>query len=139
MQNKISNENSDSELGTEKISHLMFKLAVPSILAYLINVLYNIVDRIYIGHINEGGTNSGLALTGLGICLPIIQLISAFSAFAGTGGAPLAAIELGKSELDEKARKTAQKILGNAVFLLILFSIILTSFFFIFKIPLDIF
>lgn len=135
MQNKISNENSDSELGTGKISHLMFKLAVPSILAYLINVLYNIVDRIYIGHINEGGTNSGLALTGLGICLPIIQLIAAFSAFAGTGGAPLAAIELGKSELDEKARKTAQKILGNAVFLLVLFSIILTSFFLIFKIP----
>lgn len=135
MENKVFTHNGNSELGTEKISRLMFRLSVPSILAYLINVLYNIIDRIYIGHITEGGTNSALALTGLGICLPIIQLVSAFSAFAGTGGAPLAAIELGKSELDENAKKTAQRILGNATFLLVLFSIILTSFFLVFKLP----
>lgn len=136
MQNpQIHSSENDSALGTEKISRLMVQLALPSVLAYLINVLYNIVDRIYIGHISSGvgGSESSLALTGLGICLPIIQLVSAFSAFAGTGGAPLAAIELGKSELDHSARKNAQKILGNAAFMLIVFSAVLTSFFLIFK------
>lgn len=105
MQSSLKNKNRDSALGTDGISRLMLRLALPSVLAYLINVLYNIVDRIYIGHISSEGAGSSLALTGLGICLPIIQLVSAFSAFAGTGGAPLAAIELGKSELDPSARK----------------------------------
>lgn len=135
----MQNKNNGSELGTEKISRLMLRLALPSVLAYLINVLYNIVDRIYIGHISSDGPESSLALTGLGICLPIIQLVSAFSAFAGTGGAPLAAIELGRSEFEPSARKTARKILGNAVFMLIVFSALLTSFFLIFKTPVLIF
>lgn len=135
MQSSLKNKNRDSALGTEGISRLMLRLALPSVLAYLINVLYNIVDRIYIGHISSEGADSSLALTGLGICLPIIQLVSAFSAFAGTGGAPLAAIELGKSELDPSARKTAQKILGNAAFMLVIFSVVLTSFFLVFKTP----
>ena len=135
MQSSLKNKNRDSALGTDGISRLMLRLALPSVLAYLINVLYNIVDRIYIGHISSEGADSSLALTGLGICLPIIQLVSAFSAFAGTGGAPLAAIELGKSELDPSARKTAQKILGNAAFMLVIFSVVLTSFFLVFKTP----
>ncbi len=139
MQNsRLQSSKNDSSLGTEKIPRLMLRLALPSVLAYLINVLYNIVDRIYIGHISSAGpsgSDSSLALTGLGVCLPIIQLVSAFSAFAGTGGAPLAAIELGKSELDPCARKNAQKILGNAAFMLIVFSAVLTSCFLIFKTP----
>ena len=73
------------ELGSAPLGKLMVKLSLPSITAFVINILYNIVDRIYIGHIPG---NSSLPLTGLGICLPIITLISAFSAFAGNGGAP---------------------------------------------------
>ena len=109
-ENKLKN----SRLGKDKISVLMVKLAVPSVLAYLVNILYNIVDRIYIGHIVSAVGEQGLALTGLGICLPVIQLISAFSAFAGTGGAPLAYIELGKSETNPSAKKNAGKILSNS-------------------------
>lgn len=146
MTNTTESENAQSvpagknaHLGTEKISTLMLRLALPSIVAYIINVLYNIVDRIYIGHIEEASGISGLALTGLGICLPIIQLISAFSAFAGTGGAPLAAIELGKSEFDKNAKKAALSILGNAVVMLLFFSVILTSFFLVFKTPILLF
>ena len=71
-----------SLLGSAPIGKLMAKLALPSIVAQVINILYNIVDRIYIGHIGEEGS---LALTGLGVCFPIITLISAFSAFAGAG------------------------------------------------------
>lgn len=119
---------SSSRLGTQNISSLMVQLAVPSILAYLVNILYNIVDRIYIGHLA-----SSSALTGVGICLPILQLVSAFCVFAGNGGAPLAAIELGKSEKDSTALKTAEKYLGNAFILLCIFSTVLMSFFLTFK------
>ena len=118
---------SDSKLGTEPVGKLMLKMAIPAVVAQLINLLYNLVDRIYIGHIPGEGD---LALTGLGLCFPIITIISAFSAFAGAGGAPLAAIELGKGE-----RKNAEKILGNAVFMLLFFSTILTTLFFVFKTP----
>ncbi len=119
-------------LGSAPVGQLMVKLALPSIVAQVINILYNIVDRIYIGHIPEAGS---LALTGLGICFPIITLISAFSAFAGAGGAPLAAIELGKAEFDEKAKNRALEILGNVVIMIIGFSIILTLVFSIFREP----
>lgn len=118
---------SEKRLGTEPLGPLIFKLAIPGIIAQLINVLYNMVDRMYIGHIPEIGAT---ALTGLGVCLPIIVLISAFSAFAGMGGAPLTAIELGKGD-----KKRAEKILGNAVTTLLGFTIILTIFFSIFKEP----
>lgn len=121
-----------SLLGSAPIGKLMAKLALPSIVAQVINILYNIVDRIYIGHIEEG---SSLALTGLGICFPIITLISAFSAFAGAGGAPLAAIELGKSEYDAKAKEKANEILGNVIIMIIGFSLILSVFFYLFKEP----
>lgn len=118
----------DEKLGTESIPKLIVSLAVPSIIAQLINVLYNIVDRMYIGHIPQVGSK---ALTGLGVCFPILMLISAFSAFVGMGGAPLASIELGKGNRDK-----AEKILGNGVTILIGFSIILTAVFFIAKKPL---
>ena len=119
-------------LGSAPIGQLMVKLALPSIVAQVINILYNIVDRIYIGHIPEAGS---LALTGLGICFPIITLISAFSAFAGAGGAPLAAIELGKAEFDGDAKKRALEILGNVIIMIIAFSAILTFVFLVFKEP----
>ena len=137
MSNYCENDEK-SALGSKKISSLMLTLAVPSVIAYVINVLYNIVDRIYIGHIQDEN-GAAFALTGLGICLPIIQLVSAFSAFAGTGGAPLAAIELGKSEFNPEAKKEAQRILGNSSFMLIVFSVVLTAFFLIFKEPILLF
>ena len=118
---------SDKRLGTEPLGKLIFKLALPGIAAQLINVLYNMVDRMYIGHIPENGAT---ALTGLGVCLPIIVLVSAFSAFAGMGGAPLAAIQLGKGD-----KERAEKILGNATGLLMLCSVVLTVVLLIFKEP----
>ena len=129
----MATDSKTTQLGSAPIGGLMVKLALPSIAAQLINILYNIVDRVYIGHIP--GTGS-LALTGLGVCFPILTLISAFSAFAGSGGGPLAAIELGKAEYDPEAKKRGHEILGNAFFMIICFSIILTTGFSIFKEPL---
>lgn len=105
-------------LGTEPIGKLMFRLALPTITAQLINMLYNIIDRIYIGHIPGNGA---LALTGVGVCMPLIMIISAFAALVGGGGAPHASIAMGKNDLN-----TAEHILGNCFFLQILISIILT-------------
>ena len=117
----------DERLGTEPLGRLMFSLAVPSVAAQLINVLYNIVDRIYIGHIPGYGD---VALTGVGVTFPILTMISAFSAFAGMGGAPLASIQLGK-----KNKQKAEQILGNSAGLLVLCAVILTVFFSVFKTP----
>lgn len=119
---------SQTRLGTAPIGKLILQLSLPSVAAQLINVLYNIVDRIYIGHIEGIGD---LALTGVGITFPIITLVSAFSSFAGAGGAPLAAIRLGAKDKDG-----AEKILGNSTFLLLCFSFVLTIFFQLFKTPL---
>ena len=127
---KLISMTNNIELGSAPLGKLMAKLAIPSITAFVINILYNIVDRIYIGHIPG---SSSLPLTGVGICLPIITLISAFSSFAGSGGAPLAAIELGKSEKESDALDRAKQYLSNAFVMLLFFSVILTSFFFIFK------
>ncbi len=115
-------------LGTEKLSSLMLKMAIPSVVAQLINILYNIVDRIYIGHIPNASSD---ALTGVGVAFPIVTLISAFSAFVGAGGAPLSSIWQGKGD-----REKAEKILGNGITMLIAFSFILTMFFYIFMEPL---
>ena len=115
-------------LATAPLWPLMLKLALPAVVAQLVNLLYNIVDRIYIGHMAENGD---LALTGLGLTFPVILSISAFSAMVGSGGAPIAAIFLGKQDKD-----SAQKILGNGVFLLLVFSACLTTLFFIVKKPL---
>ena len=117
----------DEKLGTAPLGRLMLSLALPTVLAQLINVLYNVVDRIYIGHMQGDGNP---ALTGVGVTLPIITLIAAFSAFAGAGGAPLAAIELGK-----KDERKASLIMGNSAWLLVFFSIALTIGFLIFKVP----
>lgn len=117
----------DEKLGTAPLGRLMLSLALPTVLAQLINVLYNVVDRIYIGHMQGDGN---LALTGVGVTLPIITLIAAFSAFAGAGGAPLAAIELGKRD-----ERKASLIMGNSAWLLVFFSIVLTIGFLLFKVP----
>ena len=105
-------------LGTEPVGKLLFKLAIPTVVAQLINMLYNIVDRIYIGHMPEVGS---VALTGVGVCLPIIMIVSAFACFFSSGGAPRASIALGKGETD-----TSEKILGGCLALQIAISIILT-------------
>ena len=82
-----------TDLGSDSLGRLLLKLSIPAILAQLVNMLYNIVDRIYIGHIPREGA---LALTGLGLCFPVIMLVMAFSALIGMGGAPRAAIFMGK-------------------------------------------
>lgn len=105
-------------LGTEPIGKLLFKLAVPTVIAQIINMLYNIVDRIYIGHIPQDGS---LALTGVGVCMPIIMIISAFAAFVSAGSAPKASIYMGKNDTDR-----AEKILGESFSLQIIISVILT-------------
>lgn len=117
----------DERLGNAPLGRLIVSMVLPAVAAQLINVLYNIVDRIYIGHIAECGD---VALTGVGVTFPIIMLISAFSAFAGMGGAPLSSIELGKKDYDK-----AEQILGNSAGMLILFSLLLTVVFSIFKTP----
>ena len=80
-------------LGTQPVGKLLLNLAIPSVIAQLVNMLYNIVDRIYIGHIPEAGS---LALTGVGVCMPLILIISAFAALVGSGGAPRASIFMGR-------------------------------------------
>lgn len=106
-------------LGTEPIGRLLLKLAVPTVVAQLVNMLYNIVDRIYIGHMPGDGS---LALTGVGVCLPLIMIISAFAALISSGGAPRASIAMGKGD-----HATAEKILGGCFSLQIIISIILTA------------
>lgn len=117
----------DERLGSAPLGRLMVSMALPAVAAQLINVLYNIVDRIYIGHIPGQGD---VALTGVGVTFPIIMLVSAFSAFAGMGGAPLASIELGKRDY-----RKAERILGNSAGLILIFSVVLTVFFSLFKTP----
>ena len=118
---------SEEALARAPIGPLMVKLALPAVAAQLINMLYNIVDRIYIGHIEEVGRE---ALTGLGVTFPILMLISAFTAFAGMGGAPLASIHLGAGD-----REQAEKILGSSTALLLVLSAVLTVTFSILKEP----
>lgn len=112
-------EKNNQYLGTEPLGKLLFKLAVPSVVAQIINMLYNIVDRIYIGHMPEGGS---LALTGLGVCMPIIMVVSAFAALVSMGGAPRASIAMGRGD-----NSAAERILGNCFILQIIISAILTS------------
>ena len=116
---------SANELGCAPVGRLLFKLAVPTIAAQIVNMLYNIVDRIYIGHIPDVGSQ---ALTGVGVTFPIILLISAFSALIGMGGAPLCSIERGKGN-----EKEAEAIMGNSFTLLVLCGLLLTAFGLIFK------
>ena len=115
-------------LGTAPIGRLLFKLAIPTIAAQLINMLYNVVDRIYIGHLDGVGD---LALTGLGVCMPIIMIISAFAALVGAGGAPRASIFMGKGD-----KVSAERTMGSCFILQIFVSVILTVLLLIFHEPL---
>jgi len=115
----------DNELGTERIGKLLRKLALPAILAQIVNVLYNIVDRMYIGNIPVIGK---AALTGVGVAFPVITLISAFAALIGMGGGPLAAIRMGAKD-DEGA----EKIMGNCFVALLALGAVLTAVFLVFR------
>lgn len=117
--------NSEEKLGTEKIGRLILSMGIPTLIAQVINLLYNIVDRMYIGHLVGPE-----ALTGVGLTLPVIMLISAFSAFVGAGGAPLAAIAMGQGD-----KKRAETILSNAVTMLCFFTVVLMLLFFCIEKP----
>ena len=117
----------DQRLGTAPLVPLIFSLALPTALAQLVNMLYNIVDRIYVGHIPGSGS---LALAGLGVTYPIIVLITAFSNLIGMGGAPRASVAMGRGDY-----KTAEKILGNCITLLIVLSVVLSVVFTIYGEP----
>ena len=116
------NSTQTNEMATGSIPKLFFKLAIPAVVAQIVNLLYNIVDRIYIGHIPEIGA---AALTGVGLFSSIMMFITAFAMLCGAGGAPLAAIALGKNDKDR-----AEKIMTNSFMLLIIFGIILTIVFY---------
>ena len=120
--------NYEARLSTERIVPLVFKMAMPAVAAQLVNLLYGIVDRIYIGHIPQIGTD---ALAGVGVTTSIILLISAFSAIVGGGGAPLAAIALGQND-----RERAGRILGNGVLLLVAFTVVTSLTAYVFMEPL---
>lgn len=115
----IKTQEDKSFLGTQPIKKLLPKLAVPTVIAQLVNMLYNIVDRIYIGHIPEVGS---LALTGIGVCMPLILIVSAFSAFVASGGAPRASIFMGRGDGD-----SAEKTLGGCLTMQVIISLLLTA------------
>ena len=120
-------QNQNNKLGTEPVAKLLFSLALPAIAAQIINLLYNVIDRIYIGHIPGEGS---LALTGVGVTFPVLMLVSAFAALIGFGGAPRAAIAMGKQDKD-----AAEEILGSCVATLLFLSVVLTIVFFVFAEP----
>ena len=109
------------DLGTGSVGYLLFRLALPAITAQIINVLYNMVDRMYIGHLPDIGAN---ALTGVGVTFPAITEISAFAALVSMGGAPRASIMLGRGDKD-----TAERILGNCTTALLIAAFLLTVIF----------
>ncbi len=121
-------EQKNDFLGRDPIGRLLWRMSLPAIVAQLINLLYNLVDRVYIGHMPEDGA---LALTGVGVCLPIIMIVSAFAALVSNGGAPRASMAMGKGDYDE-----AEKILGNSVALQIVISAVLTVLLLLFYRPL---
>ena len=120
----LKNTDVSNELATAPVSHLLLKLAIPTVIAQLVNLLYNVVDRIYIGHMPDTGST---ALTGVGLCFPVIYLISAFTMLIAQGGAPKAAISMGSGD-EEKA----QRILNNCFVGLIFEAIVLTAAFWFF-------
>lgn len=121
-------EQKNEFLGTEPIGKLLWKLSIPAIAAQIINLLYNLVDRIYIGHMPENGA---LALTGVGVCMPIIMIVSAFAALVSNGGAPRASMAMGKGDYDE-----AERILSNSFSLQLVISFALTIVLLLFNRPL---
>ena len=115
----MSNTKKEADLGNDRIGGLLLKLALPAILAQVINLLYNLVDRMYIGHIPGEGS---AALTGVGVTMPVIMCISAFAALVSMGGAPRASIMMGKGERGE-----AERILGNCTTMLVIVAVLLTG------------
>ena len=101
-------EKDKSFLGAQPVGKLLFKLSLPTVIAQIVNMLYNIVDRIYIGHMPGDGS---LALTGVGVCLPIIMIISAFAAFVSAGGAPRASISMGQGRQRLGGKNTRRLLL----------------------------
>ena len=114
----LQQKKDNSFLATEPLGRLLLKLSLPTVTAQVINMLYNIVDRIYIGHIPETGA---LALTGVGVCMPLIMIVSAFAALVGNGGAPRASIFMGKGD-----KESAEQTLGNCFTTQIVVSLLLT-------------
>ena len=121
-------QNDKEFLGTAPVGKLLFKLALPTVVAQLINMLYNIVDRIYIGHIEGYGD---LALTGVGVCMPLIMIVSAFAALVASGGAPRASISMGKKDY-----QSAERTLGGCFGLQLILSVLLTAVLLIWNKPL---
>ena len=119
---------SNEFLGRDPLGGLLFKLALPTITAQLINMLYNVVDRIYIGHMEGVGD---LALTGVGVCMPLIMIVSAFAALVAGGGAPRASIFMGQGDRD-----SAERTMGSCFSLQCIISVVLTALLLIFHRPL---
>lgn len=113
-------------LGEGKVGSLLIKLSLPAIVAQMVNLLYNIIDRIYIGRM-EGGE---IAMAGVGVAFPVILIVSAFSALVGMGGAPLAAIKMGENDNDG-----AERILSNSFSMLLIVSAVITFFVYLFRVP----
>lgn len=121
----------NADLGSGPVGRLLFSLALPTITSQIVNMLYNLVDRVYIGHMQPVDTVGALALTGVGVCLPIIMVISAFAALMAMGGAPRASIEEGRGSSRE-----SERIMGNSFTLLLIVSVVLTAVFQLFAEPL---
>lgn len=119
------------DLGSGGVGRLLFSLALPTITSQIVNMLYNLVDRVYIGHMQPVDTVGALALTGVGVCLPIIMVISAFAALMAMGGAPRASIQEGRGNSQE-----SERIMGNSFTLLLAASVVLTIVFQLFAEPL---
>ena len=112
--------NNTVDLGSGSVRRLLFTLSVPTITSQIVNMLYNLVDRIYIGHMQPAETVGKLALTGVGVCLPIILVISAFAALLASGGAPRASIAEGRGD-----SKESERIMGNSFSLLVITAVVL--------------
>ena len=119
----MKEEKRRQDLGTAPIGKLLAQLAIPAVVAQIVNLLYNIVDRIYIGHMPEVGAN---ALTGVGLFMPILMLVNAFAMLAGAGGAPRAAIAMGQGD-----HERAEKIMANCFTVLLMFAVVLTGVFYV--------
>ena len=113
-----------ADLGSGRVGKLLFSLALPTITSQIVNMLYNLVDRVYIGHMQPADTVGKLALTGVGVCLPVIMIISAFAALMAMGGAPRASIQEGKGNPAE-----SERIMGGCLTLLVITSLCLTAVF----------
>ena len=119
----MKEEKRRQDLGTAPIGKLLAQLAIPAVVAQIVNLLYNIVDRIYIGHMPDVGAN---ALTGVGLFMPILMLVNAFAMLAGAGGAPRAAIAMGQGD-----HERAEKIMANCFTVLLMFAVVLTGVFYV--------